>query len=195
VDVAGVPFLTQVLGGRFERITIEVPQPKTEKVTLDHLTLVATGVRADARAVMSGQGQVVADRVTGTATLSWDAVKKLVELAGLPGIDPSAVDVNVVDNKVELKMPITFGNQQVTLRASGTVVVDAGKVQLQLSDLGTEGAQAPPFVQNLIRQNADRLRATVNVPALPYKLVINKVDTTDKGVVVIASADKVVLGG
>jgi hypothetical protein len=195
VSLAGFPFLTQVVGGVYEKITIDVAEPQTEKVKLDHLTLVATDVRADAQAVVNGRGKVVAERVTGTATFSWDAVKQLVQLAGLPGVDPSSVDVSVVDNKVELRMPVQVGNTEVRLRASGTVVVEGGKVRIQLSDVGAEGQQTPAFVQSLLRQYGSRMTATVNVPALPYKLVINKVETTDRGVVVIASADQVTLGG
>ena len=47
-------------------------------------------VKADARDLMNGTGEVVAGEVAGKATMTWDNVRQLLEPANLPhAIDPS----------------------------------------------------------------------------------------------------------
>jgi hypothetical protein len=198
-SIGGFPFLTQVLGGVYQKITIKVDQPQANNVKLRDITVVATTVHADARSVMNGTGTVTADRVVGTANLDWDAVRSLIQLSGVPNIDPKAVQLSVVNNRIEAKLPLNLPVGQVTLHASGALEVAAGKVRVQLANLTAEGGNLSPqlqtLVQRYIQQNSSKLVATINVPAMPYRLVINKVETSDAGVVVIASADNVKLAG
>jgi LmeA-like phospholipid-binding len=193
VSVGGFPFLTQVLAGKYHKVTIKVDQPTFKNnVKLDGLTLVATPVRAPLKAITSHQGQVTADVVTGTATMNWDEVRALVDLAGIPGIDPSQVQLSVVDNQVRLRVPLSFLGQQITITAGGTLTVANGKVKFQVSTLTPEGDNLPNL-NGLVNQYKQRLSVTINVPALPYKLTVNKVQTSSQGVVATASADNVVL--
>ena len=143
---------------------------------------------------------MTADKVAGTANLDWDAVRGLIQLAKLPNIDPKAIKLSVVNNQVEVRLPLTLPTgQAVTLKATGALQVAAGKVRIQLGGLTTEGANLPPLVDTLVRnyiqQNGSNLVATINVPAMPYKLVIDKVETSDAGVLVKASAENVRLAG
>jgi hypothetical protein len=198
--IGGFPFLTQVLGGVYQKITIKVDQPEANGVKLRDITVVATSVHADAQAVLKGTGTVTADKVAGTANLDWDAVRGLIQLAKLPNIDPKAIKLSVVNNQVEVRLPLTLPTgQAVTLKATGALQVAAGKVRIQLGGLTTEGANLPPLVDTLVRnyiqQNGSNLVATINVPAMPYKLVIDKVETSDAGVLVKASAENVRLAG
>jgi hypothetical protein len=194
VHIGGFPFLTQVLNGVYERITITFDRPDINGVKLNSLELVASTVRADAAAVMRGTGDVVADKVTGTATMSWETVRAQVQLAGLPsGIDVSKVEVKVVDNKVQIRVPVSVPGVNFALRATGIMTVEAGKVHLQLTSVSSDLGDPPPIVQNFVKRYQDQLKATVNVPALPYKLVVNKIETSDAGVLMIATADKVTL--
>jgi LmeA-like phospholipid-binding len=194
-SVGGFPFLTQVLRGVYEKITIKVDQPQTKQVKLDQLTLVATDVRAPASDLINGTGTVIARQLTGTATMGWDAVKSLIELTGLPsGIDPSQLQVKVVDNNVELRLPLQLAGLSTTLRATGTLAVADGKVKLQLTDVGVEGADSP-LLQALVRGFRSRLTATIRVPQMPYHLVVKKVETSSSGVLVTATADDVKLAG
>jgi hypothetical protein len=194
VTIGGFPFLTQVLAGKYEKITIAFDRPDISGVQLDRLELVASTVRADASAVIRGNGSVVADKVTGTANMGWDAVRKQVQLAGLPsGFDPSKVEVQVLNNQVQLRIPLQVNGVSFALRATGTLAVEAGKVRLQLTSVTSDQGDPIPVVQNLVKQYQDRLRATVNIPALPYKLVVNKIETSDAGVLLIATAANVTL--
>ncbi|MER7275744.1 DUF2993 domain-containing protein [Dactylosporangium sp. NPDC000244] len=196
VDITGWPFLTQVLAGEYKKITISLTKPELNNVTLDTLTVEARSVKADARDLMNGKGDVVAGVVAGNATMSWDNVRPLLEVAGLPSsIDPSNVDLKVVNNKIEMRVPLTFRGVKVTLIALGSMVVETGKIVLKLESVTTDEGNLPAQVNSLIKQYQNRLQITVKLPGLPYNLVINSVQTTDAGLQVTASAADVKLTG
>jgi hypothetical protein len=196
VSIGGFPFLTQVLGGKYQKITISVNQPKVNNVQLATLDVVAETVHADAQAVMNGTGDVVADKVTGTMTLGWDAVRSIVVLAGLPqGIDPSKVDLSVNNNDVQMKIPLAINTFSVTVIAKGSLEVQAGKVQVHLASVTTDKGDLPPTVQNIVNGYAKKLSATLNVPQLPYAMVINKIQSSADGLLIVATAANVKLTG
>lgn len=194
VSIAGFPFLTQVLAGKYEKITIDIVQPKINNVQLDKLDVVATTVRADAQSVLNGTGDVVADKITGTATISWDNVRPLLELAGLPkGVDPSKVDLKVVNNQIQVRVPFTISGANFALTAKGTLVVESGAVQVRLDEVGSDAGSAPPFIQNLIKRYEKNLTVRIKIPPMPFKLVVDRVQSSSAGLTMIASADKVKL--
>ena len=196
VNIAGFPFLTQVVGGEYDKITIDIARPKLNNVQLETLQIVASTVHADAQSVLKGTGDVVADQVTGTATMTWESVKPLLQLAGLPqGVDPSKADLSVLNNKVQVKIPLAVNGYNFNVIAKGTLTVDNGKVIVKLDDVSSDAGSVPQVVQNLIKQYQDRLSVTVRIPAMPYKLVINKVQSTDTGLLMIATAANVKLAG
>lgn len=87
VEVAGIPFLTQVLDGRYERITIKLRDVQASveggAVQLPVLDVDARNVRASLDTLRSGQGDVVADTVKGTGTISYDSLAALLKRPGL----------------------------------------------------------------------------------------------------------------
>jgi LmeA-like phospholipid-binding len=195
VSIGGFPFLTQVVGGVYEKITIDIDQPQAQQVKIDNLNLVATDVRAAASDLINGRGDIVATTLSGTATLGWDSVRSLIELAGLPSaFDPSQLKVTGVDDNVELRLPVTVAGVTFTLVAKGTLTVADGRVRLQLTDVGSEGVDSS-LIRTAISGFRDRLTATIRVPQMPYRLVIKKVETTSSGVLVTATAADVKLAG
>ncbi|OLB65338.1 MAG: hypothetical protein AUI10_07250 [Actinobacteria bacterium 13_2_20CM_2_72_6] len=90
VAVGGFPFLTQVARGRYDKITIHVDHPTSQGVTLDALDITAKGVNASTDALMNGTGQITADDVSGTTSLGWDAVNKLMKTSGFGGSGATA---------------------------------------------------------------------------------------------------------
>ncbi|MFI5906341.1 DUF2993 domain-containing protein [Dactylosporangium sp. NPDC051541] len=196
VEITGFPFLTQVIAGEYKKITISLTKPQVNNVKLDTLTVEARSVKADAQDLMNGKGDVVAGVVAGNATMSWDNVRPLLEVAGLPsGVDPSNVDLKVVDNKIEMRVPLAFNGLKLTMIAKGAMVVETGKVRLKLESVTTDKGDLPAQVNNLIKQYQSRLQVTVKLPGLPYNLVVNSVTTTDTGLQVTASAADVKLTG
>lgn len=194
VEIGGFPFLTQVLGGTYEKITITADEAQSGDIRLDTMKIVATDVKAAASDLVNGSGPVTAGRLTGTATMSWDTVKQLIELSGVPsGFDPSVLQISVVDNRVELRLPLALAGLSTTLKATGEVSVAGGKVQLRLTDVVAEGTELPAAARRALDAYRDRLTATIRTPQMPYTLVINKVQSTEAGVLITASAADVEL--
>jgi hypothetical protein len=196
VKINGFPFLTQVIAGEYQKITIELDRPQVNNVKLDTLIVEAKSIKADAQDLMNGKGDVTAGIVTGNASMSWDNVRPLLEVAGMPAAtDPSQVDLKVVNNKIEMRVPISFQGFNATIIAKGSMIVEAGKVRLKLESVSTDQGSLPAQVNNLIKTYQNRLQVTVKLPGLPYNLVVNSVQTTDAGLLVTASAADVKLSG
>lgn len=196
VSISGFPFLTQVLAGKYDKITINIAQPKVNNVQLDKLDVVANTVRADAQSVLKGTGDVVADKITGTATISWENVRPLLQLAGLPqGVDPSQVELKVVNDQIHLRVPFTINGSKFAVTAKGTLIVESGAVQVRLDEVGSDAGNAPAFVQNLIKRYQKQLAVRIKIPQMPFKLVINRVESSSSGLMMIASAADVKLSG
>ncbi|MFG2037670.1 DUF2993 domain-containing protein [Dactylosporangium sp. NPDC048998] len=196
VSIAGFPFLTQVVAGEYQKITIRLSKPQLNNIKLDTLTVEARSVKADAQDLLNGKGDVVASEVVGNASMSWDDVRPLMEVAGLPSsVDPSQVDLRVVNNKIEMRVPVTIQGVGFNIVARGSMVVETGKVRLKLESVDTDQGSLPPQVNNFIRQYQNRLQINLKLPGLPYNLVVNSVNTTDAGLQVSASAADVKLTG
>jgi hypothetical protein len=191
--VDGVPFLTQVFSGVYQSVTIDVDQPQSGTVKIDHMKLVARNVHAPLGTITSGNGQVTADTVTGTATMGWDTIRSLVDLTGVRGLDVSQARITAVNDKVEVRAPFSGFGITVKLIATGVVTVDAGEVRLRLDDVKTEQGDIP-FGDQIVRQ-VNAMQPKIRVPVLPYKLVVDKVETSDRGAVITATAKDVALAG
>jgi hypothetical protein len=158
------------------------------------MTIVASDVKAAASDLLNGRGPVTAEQLTGTATMSWDTVRTLIQLANLPvPFDPATLQVKVVDNNVELRLPIALAGFETTLVAKGQISVADGKVNLKLTDVDAEGANIPQAARRLLDQFKSRLTASIRTPQMPYTLTIRSVDTDANGVRIVATASNVQL--
>ena len=194
VEISGFPFLTQVLGGTYEKITITADKPQSNDIKLEKMTLVASNVKAAASDLLNGRGPVIAENITGTATMSWDTVRTLISLANLPvPFDPAQLQVKVVNNNVELRLPIELGTYRTTLIAKGQINVAEGQVKIKLTDVSTEGGELPRAARTAFDAFKSRLTATIRTPKMPYTLTIRSVDTDSSGVRVTATAANVQL--
>jgi hypothetical protein len=199
-SIAGFPFLTQVLSGTYRKVTINVDHPHNGRVALDGITIVANQVHAPLDTIRSGHGRVTADTVQGTAAIGWDVVRDLVDttpLRQVPGLDVSKLQITAKDNKLNLAAPIAFAGLNLQLQASGTLAVTKGEVHLQLDDLRAASANGTttPIPPSFVDQYRDRLGVKIAVPSLPYSLVVNKVETSANGILIIATAADVVIAG
>lgn len=194
VEIGGFPFLTQVLGGTYDSITITADKPQSDDIKLDTMTIVAKDVKAAASDLLNGRGPVTATTITGTATMNWDTVRSLITLANLPvPFDPATLQIKVQNNNVELRLPIALAGYSTTLVAKGSIAVAEGKVNLKLSDIQAEGVELPRAAQSLLNTIKNRLTATIRTPKMPYTLTIQDVSTDASGVKVVATASNVQL--
>ncbi|MDM4777941.1 DUF2993 domain-containing protein [Micromonospora sp. b486] len=87
VEVGGFPFLTQVLDGRYERISIQLTDVRGDvqgdAVEVPKLDVDARNVTASLDTLRSGRGEVVAESVDGRGTVTYESLAKLLDRPGL----------------------------------------------------------------------------------------------------------------
>jgi hypothetical protein len=160
---------------------------------LPKLDVVATGVRASTSTLVHGDGKVTADHVTGTALLSWDAIKQLVSVTGASG---SNIEVShATGNQIKIRIPVALAGVRTTLVAVGTVQPADKGLTVKVADVATDGGNLPAIAQTLLAAYRQQLVFKIKTPALPYGMKVRQVQPTDAGIDVTASADQVPISG
>lgn len=190
VTIEGVPFLTQVVRGRYQEIKIELrnfagPAGNGKTVKMPLLDIRAKDVRAPLSTLTSGKGTIVASAVTGTGTVDYASVESLVNQPGLR--------LGEKDGKLSVIAPLTVLTQKVTVTGTADVVVNNNVVSLRFDRVTAEGLPQAPLVQNLLNNYAKQISIDLRIPQLPLKLVVRKVQPTAAGLVVTAEANDVPL--
>jgi hypothetical protein len=196
VSVEGFPFLTQVAQGRYQKVVIHSKHLTSSDypgVVLDQLDVTATGINASTGALLHGTGRITADHITGTTSLSWDSVTRLmVANAGtskLRGVTVSSVS----DGEIQLRAPVNLLGTPATVVATGKLVVSGASVKVRITKIDAEGGSVPPGLRALLNTLRSAFAVTVKIPPLPYHLQIREMHPTPQGIAVTAYADNVPL--
>jgi hypothetical protein len=190
VTIEGVPFLTQVLAGKYQEIKIELrnfsgPAGNDKTLKMPLLDIRAKDVRAPLDTLRSRQGNIVATTVTGAGTIDY---AQLTDLIGQKGLT-----LKESGGKLVGAAPVQALGQTFNVTGAATVVVKNGVVQVRFSDVTAEGLPDTPLVRNIIDSYVQRLAVDLKVPELPLKLKVQKVQPTSAGLVVAAGASEVPL--
>ncbi|MFG1916350.1 DUF2993 domain-containing protein [Micromonospora sp. NPDC048898] len=188
VEVAGVPFLTQVLDGRYERISIKLRDVQApvqgDTVLLPVLNVDARNVRASLDTLRSGQGDVVADTVNGTGTISYESLAALLKRPGLT--------LGEQDGKLAVTAPVDILGQKLTVSGTADVTVaDNGAVALRFNELDAAGLPNLPLARALVSNYAKSISIDVPLPDLPFQLAVREVRPLPEGLAVTADAKNV----
>lgn len=189
VSIGGFPFLTQVLAGNYQSVSIVLRDVtgavNGNAVRLPELDVDARGVRAPLETLRSGQGEVTADTVLGTATVSYDSVVQLIDQPGLT--------LSERDGQLGVTAPVEILGQQITLTGTADLEVAQGEVLLRFADLDAEGLPGNDAAQSFVSAYAQQISIAVPLPVLPFQLDLQQVDVTPAGLVVTATAQDVPL--
>ncbi|MFC0528339.1 LmeA family phospholipid-binding protein [Phytohabitans kaempferiae] len=189
VGIGGFPFLTQVLSGKYESITISLRDlegnVEGNGVRVPRLDVDARDVNAPLDTIRSGQGDVVAQTVNGTATIAYASVVALMDQPGLR--------LSERDGKLFVTAPLDVVGQQVTVSGTADLSVDNGRVRIRFADLTAEGLPQLPGAEALINQYARQISISVALPELPFKLDVRGVQARPDGLAVDAQALNVAL--
>lgn len=190
VTVEGVPFLTQVLAGKYQEIKIELrnfsgPAGNGKTIKMPLLDIRAQDVRASLDTLRSRQGNIVATTVTGAGTIDYP---QLTELIGQKGLT-----LKESGGKLVGAAPVQALGQTFNVTGAATLTVKNGVVQVRFSDVTAAGLPDVPLVRNIIDSYVQRLAVDLKVPELPLKLEVQKVQPTSAGLVVTAGAHDVPL--
>ncbi|MFI7522359.1 DUF2993 domain-containing protein [Micromonospora globbae] len=188
VEVGGFPFLTQVLDGRYQHISIVLREVRGsvqgDAISLPRLDIDARDVRASLDTLRSGQGEVVAERVTGTGTISYDSLAALLDRPGLK--------LSEQGGKLAVTAPVDFLGQTFTITGTADVTVgEQGKVSLRFDDLTAEGLPDVPLARQLLTNYARSISIDVPLPELPFQLTVREVRPLPEGLTVTGDATNV----
>ncbi|GAA5177750.1 DUF2993 domain-containing protein [Rugosimonospora acidiphila] len=191
VKIGGFPFLTQVVGGRYNKITIDIAKPSTRDVTLDDLTVVATGVNASLGALINGSGDITADHVAGTARLDWSSVSQLIDLSQFGS--GGATVAPLPNGEVQITAPVKVLTLSINVVATGSIQVVNDAAQVHINKVNVQGGNVPPILQQVLGSLEQQLSFNVKIPPLPYHLKIQNVQAKQAGVTITATAANVPL--
>jgi hypothetical protein len=188
VTIEGIPFLTQVVQGRYQEIKIELrnfsgPAGNGKNIKMPLLDIRAKDVDAPLSSLQGGGGDVVAKTVTGTGTVDYATVASLVGQQG--------VKLAEQDGKLAVTAPLTVLNQKVTVHGTANLTVHDNIVSMKFDKVTADGLPQIPLVDNLLLNYARQISVDLRVPPLPLKLAVTKVQPTAAGLVFTAGASNV----
>ena len=167
VTVEGVPFLTQVLSGKYQEIKIELrnfsgPAGDGKTIKMPLLDIRAKDVRAPLDTLRTRQGNIVATSVSGAGTIDYAQVTQLIGQKGLT--------LKESGGKLVGAAPVQALGQTFNVTGAATLTVKDGAVQVRFSDVTAQGLPDVPLVRNIIDSYVQRLAVDLRVPELPLKL-------------------------
>jgi hypothetical protein len=192
VVIHGFPFLTQVVSGRYEKVSIDARQLATRDVTIDALDVTVTGIRVPASKLINRSGDITAADVNGTARIGWGEVAHLIETKG---VGVSGVSVSAQPGGgVEMRTSVRVMGITAKVLATGTVRLSGDVVHVTVTDVRLQNGTLPPVLNSVADSVKRRLSVSVTIPELPYHLKISGVQSTVDGIVVSAYARNVLVG-
>lgn len=184
VAVAGFPFLTQALRGRYDRVEVQATTVAAGDLTVDRLQATFTGVQVPLSQALSGSiERVPVETVEARALVSY---AELSRRSGDRQLTVSQADVNRVRVTGQLDV---LGGTLSAAAVSRVEVVD-GEIVVTAEEYET-GDELDDAV--LSRVLGDRLDLRVPVRGLPYGLQVTDVAIEPDGIRVLATATDTVL--
>ncbi len=188
VEVRGVPFLTQALAGRYERIDVvarDVPAGDVAgtPLRLSRLTATLHGARVPLGDALSGAVTTVpVDRVDARALLPFDVVQRRTDVGDLT-VAPEG-------DRLRLRGTVEVLGQEVSGSALSRLAVDDGSVVVTAESVEVGNDVADDL---LGRALDGRFDVRVPLRGLPYGLQVDAVTVQPDGLAVRAGATGTVL--
>ncbi len=183
VDIAGIPFLTQAVAGRYERLTVSAQGVPAGELTLRELTATLTGVRAPLPDVVDGSlEKVPVDRVDARVLVAYDVLSRRS--------GERRLTVAAAGERLRVSGSVRVLGRTVQASATSALTVEGEDlvVTAQSFEVGNAAADAA-----LTRALRGRLDLRVPLTGLPYDLMLRSVEVEPRGVALRATARDVVL--
>jgi hypothetical protein len=184
VDIAGFPFLTQAVAGRYDDVRISLTAEELGQPAGTRADIALHGVHVPLSSVVSGSVEKVpVDRVDGTATLSYALLS--AQLGG-------DTTLRREGDGLRITKTVEVLGQTLPLTAVGTVSLDGNQLVVDVEKAAGAGVDVPGF---LVSRVSDLLDLRYDVPALPFGLQLTGVRPAADGVDLELAARDTVLGG
>lgn len=178
VTIHGIPFLTQVVGGEYDHITVDIGDWTEQGVTVSDVTVDMRGLNAPLSDVINGDTtNMTADTAAASAIIPYDVIKKEAPKE-VRSIGPKGNDLSV-----------DLTGSVLGVQVNGTAVVSVKPtskgIAITPESVGEGAAQMP---LTLVRQ---QLTWVVPVRDLPIGARISGIQPTAGGLKVAATAHNV----
>lgn len=180
VTIAGIPFLTQAIGGEYSEINIVTGALTVEQVQLERVDVTASDVEAPLGSLMS-EPEAVADTAEATALLPYSEVQKRL---------PEGIVIENEDGQPRISGDLAVSGYSVPVSADLEISIEENT--LRVTPTGVEVGEAPIDIGSSAEE---RLSAELAVPPLPFGLTATGIDTRPNGVKVQAEGSDVQLVG
>lgn len=182
VRIEGFPFLTQAVGGRYDRIDLRTADLTRGGVRLSSLDVTLLGLQLTASQAISGDVSAVpVQGLRAEAVVTYADVASVGRLAG--------VSVTPVGDRLRVTARLTVLGQSVTASTDSTVRLDGGSVVVTAQKVTVAGQSSGLLDQAL----AGRLDLRVPIGRLPYGLQLAGVHVSAGGLVVDARSGPTVI--
>lgn len=182
VELRGFPFLSQVLGGRYDEVRVVATGIQRGGVRVQELDATLTGVEARL-------GDVLAGDVTAlpVASLEAEALVTFADLARRTGLE--GVRIDAVDGALRVTARVTVLGQAYTASAVSSLALRGDVLTFAARTAEVAGQRS----EELLALVAQALRFTVRVGELPFGLQLDGVEVTPQGLRLQASSGPTVL--
>ena len=182
VDIAGFPFLTQAVGGRYDDVRISLTAAELGQPEGTRADVTLRGVEVPLSSVVSGSvEEVPVESVDGTATLSYALLSE--QLGG-------DTTLRREGDGLRITKTVDVAGQTLPLTAVGTVTLEGNELVVDVEGASGAGVEIPDF---LVDRVADALDLRYAVPALPFGLQLTDVTPAEDGVDIRVQATDTVL--
>ncbi|GAA2995986.1 DUF2993 domain-containing protein [Streptosporangium longisporum] len=181
VTIEGIPFLTQAIAGRYERVDVAAGAMTISGVALSSVDFTLHGVTAPLEGLIMRPQQVDmrAERVEGAVVVP---VRALNQRA------PRGVKISVAGDALLIKGEITVLGQKVPAEATMKVEIVQGGLQLLAEKVTLGGGIAVPDPQRFLDYR-------IPLGKLPYNLKLTDVRVVPEGLRISGTASDVPLRG
>jgi len=193
VEIGGFPFLAEVAQGRYEQVTIdmsEVELPagqltggRVATANLPELDVIAHDVTANTGDLIRGTAKVNAGRVEGTAVVSFDTLKSLVDFSAYHLAD---VQFSESGGALAASGTVTVAGLSVPVSVVADIKVTGGAFTISLTKVDAASVSAPAAVKDYLAGLVQR-SVQARLPALPFGLKLQAVTVRPDGLAITAA--------
>jgi hypothetical protein len=194
VTVGGMPFLTQVVQGRYESLAIDMTtvhlSADGREATLPKLHVVATGVAVDTLDLARGDASATADQVTGTAVISYESLGSLIDLSEYHLVN---IAFRERDGALWATADVSALGLELPIEAAADVSVHGGqRIEIRLRDAAAVGVSVPDAALPLLDMAMNAV-LVATVPPLPFAITIDDFEIAPEGLGVTVTGRAVTL--
>ncbi|MFJ4655784.1 DUF2993 domain-containing protein [Nocardia sp. NPDC088792] len=180
VDITGIPFLTQAVDGKYQKIDIRVGDWSQEKLSVHNLDVTLTDVSAPLSDVLQNRtSNLVAATASATAVVPYDTVQ---------GFAPTGVK-SISNGPDGLHVTGTFSVEGIPVPATVVVTVAPTSDGIEVTPVSVQAAAGGPTLSLSLLKQA--LTFTVPLEKLPLGAQLTSIQPGANGLQVTAVAHTV----